>query len=351
MTHRPALDAISFQKLLHAAWVIQCQRDREQNELRSEPAPDLGSSGIEPSRVSAAAVPAEDVLAPAPLPHDSLPAVTAGEIDPVALVPPSPLPSMTSLSMPAPACSPNEVAGTLALAPYRPWPPKKKNPSPIVAARADKKPVGSAALVDEISRGTAIVLAKLRAKEASLPRLRVIIPIQASRAARAYTGPVVVLLVVLALVLFQMFSHRAGLTSVKASTEAAPSAVQPSQESLLESSHLRVTDPSASFVVDDLSRFEMRAVRRQAQYGDDNAALALGMAYEIGRQVPQSCSQAAQWISVSAEAGNAAAQYNLALRYAAGDGTPKNQEQAEKWLQTAARNGNQQAATALNQMR
>ncbi len=350
MTHRPALDAISFQKLLNAAWVIQCQRDREQAELRSEPAPELGSSKVEHPSASVPAVAAEDVRVIAEGSSNSLPTVTASTVAPVMPIPANPLPSVASLSMAAPKCSPNEVAGSLALAPYRPWPPKKKDavPFPETAAR---KPAWHKVLIGEISRGSQIILARLKEKSLSLPRLKVIIPQSTTRVARAYSAPVVALLIVLAFLIFQLFSHRPGLTSVKASTELTPTTVQGSQESLLESSHLRVTDPSASFIVEDLSRYEMRTIRRQAQFGDDNAALALGMAYEIGRQVPQSCSQAAQWITLSAEAGNAAAQYNLALRYATGDGTPKNQEQAEKWLQTAARNGNQQAAAGLNQMR
>jgi hypothetical protein len=351
MTHRPALDVISFQKLLNAAWVIQCQRDREQSALRSEPAPGLGSSTIEPLQVSVPPVSAEVVPELAEASSNSRPAPTAKPVDPVIPIPAGPLPPMTSLSMAAPASSPDKVDGSLALAPFRPWPPKKKGAIPFPATEVVKKPAWSAVLVSELNQGTALVLAKLKAKEAALPRLKVIIPSQTTRAARAYTGPVVVLLIVLFFVLFQMFSHRAGLTSVKASSEPPPATVQGSWDSLLESSHLRVTDPSASFVVDDLSHYEMRTVRRQAQFGDDNAALALGMAYEIGRQVPQSCSQAAQWITLSAEAGNAAAQYNLGLRYATGDGTPKDQEQAEKWLQTAARNGNHQAAAALDQIR
>ncbi len=351
MTHRPALDVNSFQKLLNAAWVIQCQRDREQAELRAEPAPDLASSTVEPLGGNAPTVSAEDGGVMAEASRDSQPAAMAEAVDPLPPIPTTPLGPMTSLSMAAPMPLPDKVNGSLALDPYRPWPPKKKDPIPFRATEDLKKPALSAVVVSEVKRGTALILGKLKAKESSLPRLRVIIPINTRRTARAYSGPVVVLLIVLFFVLFQLFSHRAGLTSVKASTEPTPVTAPASQESLLESSHLRVTDPSVSFIVEDLSRYEMRTIRRQAQFGDDNAALALGMAYELGRQVPQSCSQAAQWITSSAEAGNAAAQYNLALRYATGDGTPKSQERAEKWMQTAARNGNLQAAAALDQMR
>jgi hypothetical protein len=38
------------------------------------------------------------------------------------------------------------------------------------------------------------------------------------------------------------------------------------------------------------------------------------MPYESGRGFPQSCNQAAKWVTRAAENGNAAAEYNLCLR-------------------------------------
>ena len=118
-----------------------------------------------------------------------------------------------------------------------------------------------------------------------------------------------------------------------------------------EPSHLRVTDPAASSLVTGLSRYEMQTVRQQAQYGDAAAALTLGMAYEIGRHVPRSCTQAAHWVALAAEEGNSAAQYNLALRYISGDGIPANLDQARKWLAKAARHGYQKARLTLQASR
>src|SRR5262249_51472345 len=74
-----------------------------------------------------------------------------------------------------------------------------------------------------------------------------------------------------------------------------------------EVSHMRATDPDTAAIVGDLSRFEIRSLRRQAQFGDDSAAFTLGMAYETGRYLPQSCWQAAQWVAMAAGAGNPAA--------------------------------------------
>jgi hypothetical protein len=125
------------------------------------------------------------------------------------------------------------------------------------------------------------------------------------------------------------------------SASAGPGPVGP------EPSHMRVTDLAASSLVQGLSLYELETVRRQAQYGDDIAALTLGMAYEIGHHVPQSCAEAAHWIAVAAAEGNSAAQYNLGLRYLSGDGTPTNPDEARKWFEKAARHGYQKARVTM----
>jgi len=66
------------------------------------------------------------------------------------------------------------------------------------------------------------------------------------------------------------------------------------------------------------------------------AAFQMGMAYKIGRGLPQTCTTAAQWVARAAGEGNTAAQYNLGLRYLDGDGVPVNEDEAVKWLQKAA---------------
>jgi Sel1 repeat len=104
----------------------------------------------------------------------------------------------------------------------------------------------------------------------------------------------------------------------------------------LEVSHKQITDPAAFFAVQQLSRFEIETLRRQAKYGDDSVAFALGMAYEIGHFVPQNCKEAARWVKRAAEEGNAAAQYNLGLRYREGDGVPVDLSLSHSWLRTAA---------------
>ena len=102
-------------------------------------------------------------------------------------------------------------------------------------------------------------------------------------------------------------------------------------------SHLQVTDQGTASKLASLSQFEIAGLRRQGQYGDDGAEFLLGMAYETGRGVPQSCAKAGEWVTRSAEAGNAAAQYNLGLRYREGDGVAADPKLAEKWLKRAAK--------------
>jgi Sel1 repeat len=104
-----------------------------------------------------------------------------------------------------------------------------------------------------------------------------------------------------------------------------------------ESSHLRITDSRASSALHGLSNYEIAALQRRAEYGDNAAAFVLGMAYEVGHGVPRNCTQAAKWVTRAALQGNAAAQYNLALRYRTADGVKANPEQAQRWFHKAAR--------------
>jgi hypothetical protein len=112
-------------------------------------------------------------------------------------------------------------------------------------------------------------------------------------------------------------------------------------------SHLQVTDPAMSSALRNLSRHEIVGLRHRAAYGDDSAALLLGMAYETGHLVPQNCIKAREWVTESANEGNAAAQYNLGLRYRQGDGVPVNQEVGAQWLRKAAAQKYSQAQLAL----
>jgi hypothetical protein len=104
----------------------------------------------------------------------------------------------------------------------------------------------------------------------------------------------------------------------------------------LQVSHLQVTDRTTKDALRALSPYELAGLRRRAEYGDDSAAFQMGMAYEVGRGLPQSCTNAARWVARAAGEGNAAAQYNLGLRYRDGDGVPVNEDEAGRWLRKAA---------------
>jgi TPR repeat protein len=119
---------------------------------------------------------------------------------------------------------------------------------------------------------------------------------------------------------------------------------------VLEFSHYRTTDRASFSAVQQLSRYEINGLLRRAHYGDDSAAFTLGMAYEVGRFVPQNCAQAARWVTAAAESGDAAAQYNLGLRYRDGDGLAANRAESEKWLRKAAAHNNRQARLALREL-
>jgi Sel1 repeat-containing protein/GAF domain-containing protein len=113
------------------------------------------------------------------------------------------------------------------------------------------------------------------------------------------------------------------------------------------SSHLLITDPSTEDIVQNLTRFEVSTVRRQAATGDEEAAFQLGMMYEVGYDVKQNCSKAAEWVTKAAEAGYPPAQYNLGLRYKDGDGVTASTAEAEKWLNKAAAGKYRPARVAL----
>jgi hypothetical protein len=116
----------------------------------------------------------------------------------------------------------------------------------------------------------------------------------------------------------------------------------------VQSTHRRVTDPATFSTLHDLSRYEIQTLRRQAQDGDAAAAFTLGMAYESGHFVSQSCAKATTWVKKSAKEGNAAAEYNLGLRYRYGDGVRANARQARRWTQKAAARGYPKAAPVLS---
>jgi hypothetical protein len=210
------------------------------------------------------------------------------------------------------------------------------------------------------------------------PSFRVNFPLRALRAI-AIATPVWLLALIAALLLLEAWRHqpfqsaqaistpspstaeasvntnlpsRTKSTSALSENTRKPASVEPKRPAptpSLTASHEQITDPATSSVVQQLSRYEINGLRRRANYGDDSAAFTLGMAYEIGRYVHQNCAEAARWVRTAAEAGNAAAQYNLGLRYQTGDGLAVDRTEAETWLRKAAHR-NREAKLALRML-
>jgi Sel1 repeat len=441
MNQRFTLDIPSFQKLLEAAWVLQCQRDRElsaawvfqcqRDRELSESHVSESQSGVTVLAVRSdkdelnAALPLtspdsvlkpafEPVVGPVLEPARAVAAADAqtveeivnpSVVDPAVVTPATVLSPLTI----APIYQRTGVAGALALA----EPNRLRDPIPFRASDSSQEavPRKNETAAARISRRVNLHLVWFGAKyrvglrlvpfrdeykgeEHALSMRTASVFKHASRVTTAYAAPVVVLAITLAFVFSMLGGHRPGLTAVNAALPVpkivvdksaldktaaddspkhdyvgqakppvttgserprtdlhvlATAAPEPNvrEANLPEPSHQRVTDAAASSLVSELSSYEMKTVRQQAEYGDAVAALTLGMAYEIGRYVPQSCADAAHWVAVAAKEGNSAAQYNLALRYVSGDGTPTNLHKARKWLEKAAGRGYQKAQLTL----
>ncbi|MGH6813390.1 MAG: tetratricopeptide repeat protein [Methylocella sp.] len=87
-----------------------------------------------------------------------------------------------------------------------------------------------------------------------------------------------------------------------------------------------------------------------AAAGDAEAALNLGLLYDLGRGVPQDSSMAYRWYRQAAEAGLVQAAFNVAVMLDSGTGTPRNGAQAALWYARAAANGYHRAQYALAQL-
>jgi Sel1 repeat-containing protein len=333
------LSEASFQKLLAAAWVIQCQREHAARDISPLQAATCADQERSLANVLHARIAAFDANADV---H-----IERSPADPIEAVPAAPK-LRPSRVEPDPALA--EISGALALLPDRPFPPTSP-PSPLVDSELQKSAGGKQALGHSRQRpGLRIVTFKAsdRTEVKAIRFLR-------SSPGALLVGAVALLLALTAFVTVQLVRHDVVVTSVHASPEIEnPVTAAPNKEPsppLVATSHLQVTDPSISSELEDLSRFEMRILRRQAQYGDEQAALILGIAYEKGKGVPQNCAEAAHWISISAEDGSAAAQYNLGLRYLQADGLSANDGEARKWLQEAANQGYEKARVALKLLR
>lgn len=352
MGERFTLDVESFQRLLAAAWVLQWERDRktspdivvaETGVLLGRKVNRIPANFPIPSRIfeaettqSAGAKWRLEVSA-----SDELPTPLQNESSPIDEVP------VLRLKSPSVPVQP-EVSGALALAPERHG-IAQVNAIPFLLDQLEDESVWEK--VARALKGAARrVLCTLGAWVAVLrPTLRPkrIIRGRAGKQLARYWVPVFVLAV--GMILIPQISSRAGwLRSVRAAAHFAGSAMGVGRpRPVLETSHLRVTDTAEWAVLDQMSRFEVRNMRRRAEFGDDTAALTLGMAYETGHGVPQNCREGARWVELAAEDGNAAAEYNLGLRYLGGDGVREDRAEARTWIEAASQQGYARATVVL----
>jgi Sel1 repeat len=341
------LDALSFEKFLAAAWVLQCRRDQQLTSLQ----PSLGET-------------------------IGLPAGSQTE-----LAPGWRSEAKTTVS---PGLTATENVGPIPVEPQNAeLGPKEHSEGMSLLIPVEEKSAVEEKLAANIEARQPKLSFDLRTTFSNLYRtfnnyqntFRISFPRYAIRKI-AFTTPILVLAVLSAGLLLEMRHHESaqsaqgisqsstvssdtttpgGSTTLAGTTQSASPqlGVTATSASLLvpsipalQSSHLQITDAPAASVVRELSRYEIRGLRRRARYGDPTAAFELGMAYETGRHLRQSCREAAHWVAKAAAAGNSAAEYNLGLRYRTGDGVRPNSTQSQRWLRRAARR-NPKAKLAL----
>ena len=95
-----------------------------------------------------------------------------------------------------------------------------------------------------------------------------------------------------------------------------------------------------------LSEFQQgRFAEAQAEWrvaaaaGDADAALFLGVVYDVGQGAPQSPAQAADWYARAASLGSVPAMFNLGVLYDIGRGVGRDPAQAAQWYERAAQQG------------
>jgi TPR repeat protein len=84
----------------------------------------------------------------------------------------------------------------------------------------------------------------------------------------------------------------------------------------------------------------LESVRMQAEQGDLDAQLRLGLFYTLGSSVPPDYGEALKWYTMAAEQGDSGAQFEVGIMYRLGaPGYPKNYSEAAKWFRKAAEQG------------
>jgi TPR repeat protein len=91
-------------------------------------------------------------------------------------------------------------------------------------------------------------------------------------------------------------------------------------------------------------------LRKEADAGNCNSQVNLGLMYAKGDNVPKDEAEAAKWFRMAADQGHAAAQNNLGWMYANGNGVAKDDVEAVRWYRLAAEKGHASAQNNLGWM-
>ena len=95
---------------------------------------------------------------------------------------------------------------------------------------------------------------------------------------------------------------------------------------------------------------DFAATKKDAESGDAEAQLNLGVMYNNGEGVPQDYAEALKWFRLAADQGYAIAQNNLGVMYESGEGVPQDYAEALKWYRLAADQGYAEAQSNLGLM-
>lgn len=97
-------------------------------------------------------------------------------------------------------------------------------------------------------------------------------------------------------------------------------------------------------------RFNIAELRSDAERGDMNAVVAMGLLYDSGAEVTKDQAEAARWYHIAAEKGHAEAQNSLGSMYQAGEGVPQDYSLAVRWYSLASDQGHFEAMNNLGYM-
>jgi hypothetical protein len=373
-----ALDVSSFQKLLEAAWVLQCERDRELSESRMIHSHLIESNLIEshliesnliesPKGETILAVPSDAISSDKDERNTALalpssvnafePARALAEAHTpkiYEILNPSAVLSRVTVAPPSPRA---EVAGALALASDRYCSPLG-DPVPVRAPDVFAKAVRAKMAGIQINRRVSFRLVRsgdkyrvglrlvpvrdtYEVKEHALAIRTASALKRVSRVSTAYGGPVFVLAIMLAFVLSLLGVHGPSLTAVKAADRVPRMAVadSPAHDDVGQSQSAAAT---VSADLGTIPLFKPPALQPPA--GTELEASHLRVTDAASSSLVEGLSRyEMQAVSRQARYGDDVAALTLAMAYEIGHNVPQSCIEAAHWVAVAAEEGNSAA--------